>query len=92
MKNHTWHPNVWHELQLHGVGNLMKWPYRLYIYWNETLYTHTHTMSLEKSNKFLMQTKKTRPTISGSLIKHRAYLNLQKYKFCKNVNNVNRNR
>jgi hypothetical protein len=43
MKNHTWHPNVWHELQLHGVGNLMKWPYRLYIYWNETLYTHTHT-------------------------------------------------
>jgi len=42
MKNHTWHPNVWHELQLHGVGNLMKWPYRLYIYWNETLYTHTH--------------------------------------------------
>jgi hypothetical protein len=33
-----------------------------------------------------MQMSKARPTMSGSLIKHKVYLNLQKYKFCKNVN------
>ena len=36
-----------------------------------------------------MQMNKTRPTMSGSLIKHRAYLNVQKYKI-QSVNNENR--
>jgi len=33
-----------------------------------------------------MWMNKARPTILGSLIKHRAYLNLQKYNFFKNAN------
>ena len=41
---------------------------------------------IEKTNKFLMQMNKAKPIMSRSLIKHRVYLNLQKYKFCKNEN------
>ena len=40
-------------------------------------------------NKFLMRMNETRPTMSGPLIKHRAYLTYIKYN--KNVNNNNNN-
>jgi hypothetical protein len=33
-----------------------------------------------------MRMNKARPIMSGSLIKHRAYLDVQKYKFCNNIN------
>jgi len=41
-------------------------------------------------NRFLMRMNKARPTMLGSLIKHRAYLKYIKYN--KNVNNNNNNK